>query len=113
MADISVEGVVLRRWDSGESDRRIALLTREHGKIYAVTRGARKANARLAGISEPMTHAMFGVAVGKANNYVTQAQPIEGFGHLRMDYKRLLCAFAWLELLPIALFRKPSLGEES
>ena len=95
--------MVLRRWDSGESDRRIALLTREHGKIYAVTRGARKANARLAGISEPLTHATFGIALGKSNNYVTQAQPIEGFGHLRMDYQRLLCAFAWLELLDALL----------
>lgn len=103
MAEITLEGVVLRRWDSGESDRRIALLTRERGKIYAVARGARKANARLAGVSEPITHTSFGIAIGKSNNYITQAQPLHGFAHIRDDYKRLLCGLAFAEILDAML----------
>jgi DNA repair protein RecO (recombination protein O) len=103
LADIAVEGVVLRRWDSGESDRRIAILTREMGKIYAVARGARKANARLAGVSEPLMHAQFGIAQGRSANYITQAQPLAAFSRLRDDYSRLMCGVAFLEAVDAVL----------
>lgn len=93
----------MRRWDSGESDRRVALLTSERGKIYAVARGARKAKARLAGVSEPLMHVSFGIATGRKNNYITQAQPLESFAGIRRDYSKLLCALAWTEALDALL----------
>ncbi|MBA3726657.1 MAG: DNA repair protein RecO [Armatimonadetes bacterium] len=103
MSEISAEGVVLRRWDSGESDRRIALLTRERGKIYAIARGARKANARLAGVSEPLMHVQFGLALGRKNRYVTQAQPLDAFPRLRYDYQKLVCALVFVEVVDAVL----------
>ena len=99
MPTIAVRGVVLRRWDAGESDRRVALFTRELGKIYAVARGARKANARLAAVSEPLSYADFGLAVGPKNRYVTEAQPLAAFGRLRDDYQKLLCALSLCEIV--------------
>lgn len=94
--EYSVEGIVLRRWDTGESDRRIAVLTPDRGKIYLTARGARKAGARLAAFTEPGTYASFGVGA-RRNAYVTQVQPLRGFAGLRADYTRLLCALALLE----------------
>lgn len=94
--EFSVEGIVLRRWDSGESDRRIAVLTSDRGKIYLTARGSRKAGARLSAFTEPGTYARFGVGA-RRNAYVTQAQPLRGFSGLRADYVRLMCALSLFE----------------
>lgn len=88
----------MRRWDSGESDRRIAVLTPDLGKIYLTARGARKAGARLAAFTEPGTYATFAVGA-RRNAYVTQVQPIKGFSALRADYSRLMCALAFFEVV--------------
>jgi len=94
--EFSVEGIVLRRWDSGESDRRIAVLTSDRGKIYLTARGARKSGARLAAYTEPGTYARFGVGA-RRNAYLTQAQPLRSFAQLRSDYARLMCAMSLFE----------------
>lgn len=96
MPEYSVEGIVLRRWDSGESDRRIAVLTSDRGKIYLTARGSRKSGARLSAYTEPGTYARFGVGA-RRNAYVTQAQAVRGFGKLRTDYSRLMCALSLFE----------------
>lgn len=89
---------MLRRRDSGESDRRLTLLTEELGKIDAVAKGARKAASRLAGISDPLTAAVLTLATGKRNAFVTQAQPVSAFRQLRADYDRLTYGLALAEL---------------
>lgn len=90
--------MVLRRRDSGESDRRLTLLTREQGKIDAVAKGARKAGSRLAGSSDPLTVAKLGIATGRRNAFITQTQPVTSFPGLRTDFERLSFALALLEL---------------
>jgi DNA repair protein RecO (recombination protein O) len=98
VAEYTVEGIVLRRWDSGESDRRVAVLTPDRGKIYLTARGARKAAARLAPFTEPGTYATFAVGA-RRNAYMTQVQPLRGFSALRNDYTRLMCALALFEVI--------------
>lgn len=71
--------------------------------MYAIARGARKANARLAGVSEPLMHAQFGLALGRKNRYVTQAQPLDAFARLRDDYRRLLGALVFAEVVDAVL----------
>jgi DNA repair protein RecO (recombination protein O) len=89
--------------DSGESDRRLILLTEEHGKIDAIAKGARKGGSRLAGISEPLTLSRFTLAVGRQRRFVTQAQPLTSYPRIRGDYERLMAAMAWFELLDLSL----------
>jgi len=89
---------VLRRRDSGESDRRLTVLTREQGKIDVVAKGARKSGSRLAGSSDPLTVAQLGIATGKKNSFITQTQPLASFRGLRSDFERLSFALALLEL---------------
>lgn len=103
MPQQTVDALVLRRWDVGESDRRIVLLTRELGKTLATARGARRAKSSLAGVSEPMMAGSFEIALGRANNYVIQAQSKFSFSGIRTDFSRLNCALAWLELLDTML----------
>lgn len=88
---------MLRRRDSGESDRLLTLLTQERGKINVIAKGARKGSSRLAGSSEPLTHATFSLATTHRFPFVTQAQPKRSFPEIRSDYDKLLASLALLE----------------
>ncbi len=99
MPEETVLALVLRRRNSGESDRRLTLFTREQGKIEVIAKGARKANSRLAGSSEPLNLVTMSIAKGKLNLFLTQAQPHTSFPNLRGDYKRLTMGLAYAELV--------------
>ncbi len=110
MAEVIVEAVVLRRRDSGESDRRLTLLTREVGKIDVIAKGARKGGSRLAGSSDPLAMATMNLATGKKNLFVTQTQPLRSFRGLRTDFERLHFALALLELYSAVVpYEEPSI----
>jgi DNA repair protein RecO (recombination protein O) len=58
---LRTEGIVLQTWDLGEHDRLVMLYTRDHGRLAAVARGARRLRSRFAGGLELFT---WGDAVG-------------------------------------------------
>lgn len=95
----TAECLVLKRSDSGESDRRLTVFTSEYGKLDLIAKGARKGGSRLAGSSEPLTLAKMHFAVGRQRRFITQVEPITSFPQMRSDYHRLLAALAWCELL--------------
>jgi DNA repair protein RecO (recombination protein O) len=49
------EAYVLRTHDLGEADRIVTLLTREHGRVRAVARSARRSMRRFGGYLEPLS----------------------------------------------------------
>lgn len=95
---ITVQAIVLRRFESGDSDRRLIVLTRESGKMTVIAKGARKSASRLGSISDPLSTATMNLAEGKRQWYVTQAQPTRSYRGIRNDYERLTGALALLEL---------------
>lgn len=101
--ETTVQAVVLRRRDAGETDRRLTILTPELGKVDVYAKGARKAASRLSGVSDPLSVATLALAEGKRNRYVTQAQPQTSFPGLRKDFDRLSIALAIVELFAAAL----------
>lgn len=96
--ETTVHAIVLKRVDSGETDRRLTLLTRELGKIDAVAKGARKSASRLAGSSDPLSASIMTFAAGKKTRFITQTQPLTSFRGLRSDYDRLNFALGLAEL---------------
>ncbi len=80
-----VEAIVLRHRDLGEADRILTLFTREHGKLRASVRGARKIKSRMGGHVEPLTHTSILLVRGRSLDTVTQAQSISAFPHVRDD----------------------------
>ncbi len=109
----TVQGIVLRRRDSGESDRRLTLLTVELGRIDVVAKGARKPTSRFAGVSEPLCIGRYTYAVGKANQFLTQASPSASFRGIRADYDRLNCALCLCELYAGVVPAGDPLGAEA
>ena len=51
--DLSVTGIVLKRFPLRENDFLVTLLTKEKGKISVFAYGARRQNSRLLGVLEP------------------------------------------------------------
>lgn len=98
MSERTLHAVILKRKNSGESDRRLTVLSQEAGVLDVVAKGARKAASRLAGSSEPLSACIMHVAEGKRNAFVTQVQPVSTFPGLRADYERLSFALALTEL---------------
>jgi DNA repair protein RecO (recombination protein O) len=71
---LRAEGILLHAWDLGEHDRLVMLYTKEHGRLAAVARGARRLRSRFAGALELFT---WGDAVGFER---------EGRGLVRLDH---------------------------
>jgi len=103
VAENTYHAVILKRKDSGETDRRLTILTQEAGVMDVIARGARKSVSRLSGASEPLAACILHVAKGKHNSFVTQAQPVTSFPGLRADYERLSLGLALAELAAAVL----------
>jgi DNA repair protein RecO (recombination protein O) len=93
------EAVVLRHSDFGEADRMLSLYTREHGKVRAIAKGARKIASRKAGHLEPFTRVKLQLAKGRDLLIVTQAETIDAYPILREDLTLTGYAAYVLELL--------------
>ena len=103
MPELTVQAVVLRRRDAGETDRRLTILTPELGKVDVYAKGARKGASRLAGVSDPLSVGRLALAQGKRSRFVTQAQPQTSFPGLRTDFDRLSLGLATVELFAAVL----------
>lgn len=94
-----VEAVVLRHADWGEADRLLTFFTREHGKLRALAKGARKLLSRKAGHLEPFTHVTVQLARGRELPIVSQVETLEAYLPIREDLVRTGYAAYVLELL--------------
>ncbi len=93
------EAVVLRRVDFGEADRLLTLYSREHGKIKAIAKGARKPQSRKTGHVELFMRSRFFIAKGRNLDIITQAEAIDSYIPLRSDLVRATYASYAVELL--------------
>lgn len=99
----SLDALVLRRWDLGEADRRLSLLTSQAGKMYVLARGARKKGSRTGSATEPLMLLRCQVVRGRRNNVLAQVEVRRSFARVRQDYLRLSVALAFLESLDACL----------
>ncbi|TMB89195.1 MAG: DNA repair protein RecO [Chloroflexi bacterium] len=92
------EGIVLRRIDYGESDRILTVLTREHGKIGVIARGARRPQSRLAARTDLFVRSRMQLAKGRGElDVLTQAEPLAAPA-MAHDARRAACAALCAEL---------------
>jgi DNA repair protein RecO (recombination protein O) len=102
------EGVVLRTWKLGESDRIVVIFTRGRGKVRAVAKGVRKTRSKFGARLEPTSHVALQLYEGRELDIVTQAESLDHLGALRDDLDRLTRATAMLEAVDtIAQDRSP------
>jgi DNA repair protein RecO (recombination protein O) len=92
-------GIVLRTWKLGEADRIASLLTRIHGTVRAVAKGARKPRSRFGGRVEPGAHLALQLYAGRGElDTITQAEAVDPMSATRADLSRLGRAAVLLEV---------------
>jgi DNA repair protein RecO (recombination protein O) len=106
------DGIVLRTWKLGEADRIAALLTRNHGKVRVVAKGARKTRSRFGARVEPGNHLAVQLYAGRSElETLAQAQVVEPLAAIRGDLVRLGRAAVLLEVADHAsIERQPNEG---
>ena len=77
--------IILRRFDLGEADRLLTLLTPRHGKIEVVAKGARKLTSTKTGHVELFTRADMLIHKGRDLGIVSQAEMVAPYLPLRDD----------------------------
>lgn len=91
---------VLRKVDYGESDRIITLFTRDHGKLSARARAARKSTKRFGGALEPFVLMEVTLRPGRGAMWqIAEARPLAPHEGLGLDLARLGAAAHIVELI--------------
>ncbi len=99
MDRFSCRALVLSGVDYGDSDRILALLTDERGRLSAFAHGARKSRRRFAGVLEPFTLIRAQLVETRADSCrLEAAEVLDGFGELRVDLARAARAAYGCEL---------------
>ncbi len=99
MAIRNDQGIVLRSYAFGESDRVVIILSPNNGKLRTVAKGVRKTKSRFGGRLEPLTHVDLVLYEGRNLDTITQVSVIEAFPHLRTDLNRIGIAGAMLSVV--------------
>ena len=87
------DAIVLSRFDLGEADRVLTLITPAHGKLKAIAKGIRRPASRLGGSLEPFAELTVALARGRTFDHVTEVRV--GHAWLRLRDSLESAATAW------------------
>ena len=94
----TTEAIVLSRFDLGEADRVLTLITPGIGKLKAIAKGIRRPTSRLGGSLEPFAELTVALARGRTFDVVTQVSV--GHAWLRLRDSLESAATAWYLVVP-------------
>src|SRR5918997_2543810 len=77
------QAIVLSRFELGEADRVLTLLTPHDGKIKAIAKGVRRPRSRIGGAVEPFAELHLVLVRGRTFDVITQASVGEAWLRLR------------------------------
>lgn len=89
----TTEAIVLSRFDFGEADRILTLITPSSGKLKAIAKGIRRPTSRIGGSLEPFAELRVALARGRTFEVVTQVTV--GHAWLRLRDSLESAATAW------------------
>lgn len=93
------QGIVLRSYKLGETDRIVHLLTQGRGKVRAVVKGVRRPGSRFGGRLESYSHVDLQLYEGRNLDVVNQAELIAPHAAVREDYSRSAAASVMVEVV--------------
>jgi DNA repair protein RecO (recombination protein O) len=97
MALYRQQGIVLRTYKLGETDRIVNLLTPGRGKVRAVAKGVRRPGSRIGGRLEPFSHVDLQLYEGRNLDIVNQVELITPFAAVRADFALSACGSTMAE----------------
>ncbi len=96
---LKASGAVLRRVDSPEGERRVHLLLKGLGPVWAGAPGAARGKGRFGGATEPLVWGVFSLYKGPRRLYLRDVEVREDFWNLRKVPQALRRAVAWSRLI--------------
>ncbi len=94
----TTDAIVLSRFDLGEADRVLTLMTPDMGKIKAIAKGVRRTTSRLGGSLEPFAELRVALARGRTFDVVTQVSVTHAWLRLRDSLESAATAWYLAEL---------------
>lgn len=98
MASYKTQAISLKTAPFAEADKLVTLFTREHGKIKAIAKGARRVPSRFGGRVETLTYADYFMAKGRSLDIISQCEVIETFQRIRDNSDALPAGLYMLKL---------------
>jgi DNA repair protein RecO (recombination protein O) len=96
----TIEGIVIRAIDYGETHKILTLYTTTHGKISCMVRGVKKPQSRLSALAHVFTHATFFIVFGRQGmGRIEQGEVIKSYRSIREDLMATAYATYAVELL--------------
>lgn len=92
MQHFSTDCLVLRAVDRGENDKLLTVLAAEHGKFYAILKGAHSMHRREAAAAEPFSWSNMEFYEKGGVKWIKSATAVETFPGFRYDMERLFLA---------------------
>lgn len=93
-------GIILARFNYGEADRIITVITPDHGKLKLMARGVRKVKSKLAGGVELFSVSSLTFIRGKNDISMLVSSRLQThFGNIVTDYSRTMAAYDVLKFL--------------
>lgn len=106
------QALILNRYDVGESDLLLVMLSPTWGRLTALAKGARRSRKRFVNVLEPFTLLRAHLRGGKGglSPFLDQADLLESWEPLRLDPWRFTLASYFAELIEV--FSRPRTGQE-
>ena len=99
MSAYKARAISLKTAPFAEADKMVTLFTREHGKIRAIAKGARRVPSRLGGRVESFTYSDLYIAKGRSLDIISQCEVMESFQALRNEAETLKVGLYLLKLV--------------
>lgn len=99
MRNSKVEGVIIKRRNTGEADRILTVFTKTQGKIQVVAKGVRRITSKRSSHIELLNHSFLTLYTGKGLPFVTETQTIEDHFFIKQDLFLIGAAFHICELV--------------
>jgi DNA repair protein RecO len=106
-----LKGIVLKEYQSGESSKKIVVLTGEKGKINLTVKGGKNTKSKHLATTQMFCYSEFVVYEGRGFNSVTSTEIIESFYSLRNDISKLSYSAYIMELLEKTVFESMNCEE--
>ncbi len=99
MRSFKTEGIIIKRRNTGESDRLLTVITKGSGKIQIKATGIRRIPSRRSAHVELLNHTQLSLYKGAGFPILTEAATIEPFSFLKEDLSRVSHAYHLCELV--------------
>jgi DNA repair protein RecO (recombination protein O) len=94
----ATDAIVLTRFDYGEADRVLTLITPSYGKLKVIAKGVRRPSSRLGGSLEPFAELRVSLVRGRTFDIVTQVAVVHAWLRLRDSLESTATAWYVAEL---------------